>query len=180
MSARWLASIALVVAAACGSGASSTKACDDGPPCALDCGPGVDYPPFEGAAHVAEPTMVNYANNPPASGSHWPVWQRPWGPYPGGLPRERWVHNLEHGGIVLAYNCPNGCDEIVGELNTIYSATPVDRFNEQRILIVPDSEMPHTVAAIAWRWRWQGDAVDMGTIRCFIDARYDRAPESTP
>jgi hypothetical protein len=104
----------------------------------------------------------------------------PWGPYPNGLPRERWVHNLEHGGIVLLYNCPSGCDDVVGELTTIYSATPVDRFNEQRILIVPDTLMPHKVAALAWRWRWQGDAVDMATIRCFINARYDRAPESTP
>jgi hypothetical protein len=40
--------------------------------------------------------------------------------------------------------------------------------------------MPHKVAAVAWGWRWQGDAVDMPAMRCFIDARYDRAPESIP
>ncbi len=178
MSARWLASVALVVAA-CG-GSNGSGSCSDGPPCALDCGPEVDAPPKEPGIHVAEPTPINYDQNPPSSGQHWPVWQTPWGPYPNGVPRERWVHNLEHGGIVLAYNCPAGCDDVVGELTTIMSATPPDKFNEQRFLIVPDGQMPHKVAALAWGWRWQAEAVDMNGIRCFVTARYDRAPESIP
>ncbi|HXU69635.1 MAG TPA: DUF3105 domain-containing protein [Polyangia bacterium] len=179
MSARWLVSAAIVVVAGCG-GSPSRGSCSDGPPCALDCGPAVDAPPNEGQLHVPEPTMVDYQSNPPASGPHWPMWQEPWQPYPDGLPRERWVHNLEHGGIVLLYNCPGGCDDVVGELTALWQATPPDRYNEQRVLIVPDSAMPHKVAAIAWGWRWQGESVDSGAIRCFMDARYDRAPESIP
>ncbi|HEX9105291.1 MAG TPA: DUF3105 domain-containing protein, partial [Polyangia bacterium] len=172
------ASAAVVVAAACGG--SNVNPCSDGPPCALDCGPAVDAPPKQTAQHIAEPTPIMYTANPPASGPHWPMWQEPWGPYPDGLPRERWVHNLEHGGIVLAYNCPSGCADVVGELTTIRDATPPDRFNLQRFLIVPDAQMPHRVAAIAWGWRWQAEAVDMSGIRCFVNARYDRAPESIP
>ena len=176
---HWIAGVALLLAA-CGGG-DSGDACSDGPPCALDCGPEVDAPPkSQAAVHIAEPTPITYDANPPASGPHWPMWQEPWGAYPGGLPRERWVHNLEHGGIVLAYNCPDGCDDVVGELTTIMSATPPDRFNEQRFLIVPDAQMPHKVAAIAWGWRWQSESVDMNGIRCFVNARYDRAPESIP
>jgi hypothetical protein len=182
MSARWLASVAVVVVAGCGGGgATTTQTCSDGPPCAFDCGPEVDAPPqTQAAVHIAEPTPIMYDANPPASGPHWPMWQEPWGAYPQGLPRERWMHNLEHGGIVLAYNCPDGCDDVVSELTTIMSATPPDRFNLQRFLIVPDAVMPHKVAALAWGWRWQSDAVDMNGIRCFIDARYDRATESIP
>jgi hypothetical protein len=90
------------------------------------------------------------------------------------------MHNLEHGGVALLYNCPTGCDDVIGALTTLYQSTLPDQFNEQRILIVPDAQMPHRVAAVAWGWRWQGDAVDAPTMRCFIDARYDRAPESIP
>ncbi len=170
--------LAVVWGACGGSGARGT--CSDAGVCAFACGAAVDAPPLEAAYHVPEPQTVQYAANPPASGPHWPVWQTPWGAYPGGLPRERWVHNLEHGGIVLAYNCPDGCADVVAALIGIHDAQRPDQFNEQRILIVPDLQMPHRVAALAWGWRWQGDAVDGAAVRCFIDARYDRAPESTP
>jgi hypothetical protein len=148
--------------------------------CATACGPGIDAPPLEGATHVPEPTPITYQANPPASGPHWPLWQMPWGVYANELPRERWVHNLEHGGIVLLYDCPTGCDDVVAQLINIRDATPPDRYNEQRFIITPDSVMPHRVAALAWGWRWQGDAVDATTIRCFVNARYDRGPESIP
>jgi hypothetical protein len=178
MSARWLVSVAVVLVAGCHSGGSAS--CTGQGTCALDCGPGVDAPANEGGTHIDEPTPVSYVANPPASGPHWPQWQEPWGAYPNGLPRERWVHNLEHGGVVLLYNCPSGCDDVVAQLTTLRDATPVDRFNVQRLLIVPDAAMPRKVAAVAWGWRWQGEAVDMAAMRCFIDARYDRAPESIP
>lgn len=179
MWARWLASLAVVAVAGCGGGAKM-NACDDAGPCALSCGAGIDSPPYEGAMHVPEPTPVDYMANPPASGPHWPVWQQPWGAYPMELPRERWVHNLEHGGIVLLYNCPSGCDGDVAALQAIIDGTPADQYNEQRFILTPDTVMPHKLAAVAWRWRWQGEAVDMATIRCFVQARYDRAPESIP
>ncbi|MDB4969972.1 MAG: hypothetical protein JWN44_5661 [Myxococcales bacterium] len=178
MSARWLASLVVVLVAGCH--AKGSTACDGNGACALDCGAGIDAPANEGQQHVDEPTVVSYAANPPASGPHWPAWQEPWGAYPNGLPRERWMHNLEHGGVVLLYHCPSGCDDDVAELTTLRDATAVDRFNEQRVLIVPDASMPHRVAAVAWGWRWQGEVVDLPAIRCFIDARYDRAPESIP
>lgn len=178
MSARWLVSALVVVG--CGHRATPTSSCTDASVCASACGPGVDAPPLEGQTHVPEPTPVTYQANPPASGPHWPVWQMPWGAYPNELPRERWVHNLEHGGIVELYNCPTGCSDVVAALTNLMQSTPPDKFNEQRFIITPDTIMPHRVAVLAWGWRWQGDAVDAATIRCFIDARYDRAPESIP
>ena len=55
---------------------------------------------------------VTYAWCPPASGRHYEV---PGGPIRGGLygPNDKtvpqgWVHNLEHGAIVLLYSCPGG------------------------------------------------------------------------
>ncbi len=184
MSARWLTSaLAALAVAGCGQKAASPAdggTCDDLGACAFACGAGVDSPPFEGATHVTEPTPVVYKANPPASGNHWPMWQEPWGAYPDGLPRERWVHNLEHGGIVLLYNCPSGCDPLVQQLTALRNSLQPDRFSVVRVLIVPDALMPRKVAAVAWNWRWQGDAYDDAALRCFIAARYDRGPESIP
>jgi hypothetical protein len=176
MSARWLVSLVLV--AACGRAPDVPPTCDD--PVACACSPAVDHPANEGQVHIVEPTPITYMANPPASGPHWPVWQEPWAPYPDGLPRERWVHNLEHGGIVLLYNCPEGCDAEVDQLIALRNARPPDQFNVVRVLIVPDTKMPHRFAALAWTYRWQGDVVDEAAITCFMNARYDRAPESVP
>jgi hypothetical protein len=141
------------------------------------CGPGIDQRPIEGQLHVDPPATVSYRDNPPASGNHYPV-PAPWGQ--GTYPRETWVHNLEHGGIVLLYNCPTGCDADVQKLVALRARRPADQFHEVRVLITPDSLMPHKFAAIAWGWRWQGDTIDEGVINCFIGDRYDKAPESIP
>ena len=146
---------------------------------AFSCGSGIDQRPIEGRNHVDPPAMVNYRDNPPASGDHYPV-PAAWGVAQAPIPREQWVHNLEHGGIVLLYNCPSSCQSDVDHFTRIRSARPADIFHEVRILITSDTPMPHKFAAIAWGWRWQGDAIDEKTINCFIDARYDKAPESIP
>ncbi len=157
--------------------------CDEASDCsdaACACGPGIDSPGNDGQIHVIEPTPVSYAHNPPASGNHWPLWDTSWGTYPTPLPRERWVHNLEHGGVVLLYNCPDGCADDVAQLKAIKNGMRPDRYNEVRIIITPDPLMPRRFAAVAWGFRWQGDSLDTGVAQCFIAARYDRAPESVP
>jgi hypothetical protein len=168
----------VLLSAACGG--PSGFPCSGGADCAQRCGPGVDAPPLEGQTHVSVGTKVRYAANPPASGSHYPFWRQPWEMYATQVPREEWVHNLEHGGIVLLYNCPTPCPDVVDALTAIRLGRQPDRFNAIRILGTPDLEMPRRVAAVAWGWRWQGDSVDADAIECFIDARYDRGPESLP
>jgi len=161
-------------------GGGPIYACDGGADCAYVCSPAVDTPPVEGFNHVEAGTTVNYRANPPASGNHWPYWKQPWGAFPDGVPREQWMHNLEHGGIVLLYNCPSGCQDVVDQLTALMLSQPPDKFNEVRMLLVPDGKMPHKVAAVAWGWRWQGDVVDKTALQCFINARYDRGRESIP
>jgi hypothetical protein len=152
-------------------------ACGDDSNGAFNCGPGIDQRPIEGQMHVDPPATVMYRDNPPASGNHYPV-PAPWGI--GTVQREQWVHNLEHGGIVMLYNCPAGCAADQQKLVAIMNGRKVDQFNEVRVLITPDSLMPHKFAAIAWGWRLQMDVIDAAEINCFITARYDRAPESIP
>jgi hypothetical protein len=61
-----------------------------------------------GHTHVATGSQVTYTYCPPASGRHYnvspvvPIPARPYGPGDGVIP-QGWVHNLEHGGLVILY-----------------------------------------------------------------------------
>ncbi len=57
----------------------------------------------------------HYAYCPPASGPHYnnpgidgPIPAKFYGPDDGTRP-EGWIHNLEHGAVVILYNCKHGC-----------------------------------------------------------------------
>jgi hypothetical protein len=87
-----------------------------GQPAATEPPPGFVQPDM-GNTHVAPGTRVNYQNCPPASGKHYnaagvgPIDARLYGPDEPTVP-EGWVHNLEHGALVLLYKCPGpSCDD---------------------------------------------------------------------
>jgi hypothetical protein len=93
-----------------------------------------------------------------------------------GVPRCLWVHNLEHGHAVLAYNCPQGCPEVVSALRSIWQ-TARDSGNT-RVLVTPDATLPVKVAAIVWGWGWVGDSVDADAIRVLLTHQDQDAPEA--
>ena len=90
-------------------------------PASAQDGPGRKLPD-RGQEHIPQGTKTTYQDYPPASGKHWPVWA-PWGIYKEALPR-RFVHNLEHGGIVVLYNCATPCPDLVRQLEETYAALP--------------------------------------------------------
>jgi hypothetical protein len=159
---------------------------DAGDACPLGCSAAVQAVPDEGRVHVAYGTPVAYVHNPPASGPHWPS-PAPWGVHPELLAKEYWVHNLEHGGVVLLYNCPGGdggavnaCPNEIALLTAIMQAQRPDKYNEVRMVLTQDPDLPTRFAAVAWDWAWTGDAIDPAAIQCFINARYGRGPEDIP
>ena len=63
--------------------------------------------PDLGQGHVATGTQLTYTYCPPASGRHYnqpaaPITARVYGPGDGVIP-QGWIHNLEHGGLVILY-----------------------------------------------------------------------------
>lgn len=58
----------------------------------------------EGRDHVEVGKKVNYLTNPPNSGAHYEEWEKA-GVYDKPLPDERLVHSLEHGYVIISYNC---------------------------------------------------------------------------
>lgn len=65
--------------------------------------PGTQYPD-EGRTHIDIGTVMNYGTNPPTSGNHYPQWIK-WGIYPAPKDDRNLVHSLEHGYVIMSYNC---------------------------------------------------------------------------
>jgi hypothetical protein len=142
--------------------------------------------PSEGQQHVQAGTQVTYQHQPPTSGSHYsqagvaPVaWQTI-----GTLQPEVWVHNLEHGGIVVLYNCPSGCDDLQKQLTTyVNSIVPAEpQFGEYKIILSPYSQGmgTHKVALLAWDRIEFLDGYDQAKITQFYESHADKGPERIP
>ena len=60
--------------------------------------------PDMGRDHVTDIAGVNYNSNPPTSGPHFPVWAKR-GVYDRFISDGYLIHSLEHGYIILSYDC---------------------------------------------------------------------------
>ena len=117
---------------------------------------------------------VDYDDHPPVGGNHDSCWAS-YGVHDTEIAAENWVHNLEHGAIVLLYNCPDGCDEEVAVLSSVAASMPANT-----VLVSPYSLMESRFAATAWGWRMLLDCADNAEV--FIDfyaEHYGNAPETT-
>jgi hypothetical protein len=157
--------------------------CFSGNPTAACAAPGRCMP-YEGHNHLAtDVTDYPYASQPPSSGPHSPI-LAPWGISSTPVGRVHYVHNEEHGGIVLVYNCPSGCPDVVQAFTDLYNATPLDLFNEVKVVVTPDPEYDGgQFAAAAWDHVYTppaGSTVDSDAFRCFISTYIDRGPERAP
>lgn len=127
----------------------------------------------EGGVHVDIGSTIEWESEPPHSGDHFPTWETA-GEHAEVVDRGFWVHNLEHGWIVLVYNCPEGCDAELDQLRAAMNARPgLD------ILMTEDPLLEGSrFAAIAWTWVHAFDEPVMEELLCFVDQHYDNAPES--
>jgi hypothetical protein len=130
----------------------------------------------EGWAHVAEGAPVIYRHNPPASGPHYPVWAR-YELFTAPLARGYWVHNVEHGAVVLLHR-PDAAPALVQALHDAYRSLPADpACGHTRSLLTPDPLLDRAVAVVAADVVLRGDCVDAAAIRQFTSARRGRGPE---
>jgi hypothetical protein len=113
---------------------------------------------------------IDYPDAPPVGGTHNPNWAA-WGVHAEPVPDECWVHNLEHGGVVVLYNCPEGCAEDVAQLEAFVA-------DHRRTLLTEYPEMPKRYAAVSWGHRLSMDTLDLDSLNTFYTLHFDMAPES--
>ena len=132
-----------------------------------------EFTPSIGATHVPEEQII-YEQTPPTSGPHRPQWGR-WGEY-SWIPPERWLHNLEHGGIAFLYH-PCAPTELVDALRELARAYPADDTGEFRWILGPYENMETPFAVVAWEWRALLSCLDEADVIEFIERVYRQAPE---
>jgi hypothetical protein len=141
--------------------------------------------PDEGTAtHIDPSTTWNYKNYPPTSGPHYLVTGSSpvaWGTI-GTLVEGQFIHNLEHGGIVILYDCPSGasCDTLKNQLqNYVNNLAPIEpAFGESKIIMSPYSRgMQKKVAVLAWHYILFLDSYDQNAITQFYESHVDQGPE---
>ena len=133
--------------------------------------------PDEGRNHTAAGDPLTFQSNPPASGTHYPTWTRP-GFYTEPQDKGNWVHSLEHGYVVVLYNCPTACPEITQPLRQFYETAPKSsRYGYQKLVVAPYREMDHRIAAIAWNHILELDELDLDQVMAFYRAYMDKGPE---
>jgi hypothetical protein len=143
----------------------------------------IDAPAFLPALHVPVGTHVDYDSNPPSSGPHYPIWAA-FQAFSTPVQREYYVHDLEHGAVVLLYKCatPDGCPSVVAGLKSAADAIPTDPLCDPsirvRTVITPDPLLDVPIAAAAWGWTYKADCLDVPTLTQFAKDHYAQGPES--
>src|SRR5262245_4814139 len=134
-------------AAAAEAGAAADVAAGGG-----DVAPGACMPegerartPLEDRNHTGYDPTKTASTNPPSSGPHCGEW-RPPGVYPQAVPRCNWIHDLEHGYIMLLYNCPGGCPDVVQQLTALVPRIRDPDCAQRRVILTPDPELDVKVA----------------------------------
>jgi hypothetical protein len=146
--------------------------------------------PVELAMHISAPDRAHYAADPPTSGPHYsargdaPV---AWGFYDHPLKPEQWIHNLEHGGVVILYSCtatkssPEPCSDVQRRMiHFVATAPPEALFNRVRIVATEYAVPGHRFAIVAWGWRLFMDTWDDALAERFYEAHVDNGPERVP
>jgi hypothetical protein len=138
---------------------------------------------------VSQDFPVKYNNSPPTSGPH--AGPASWGNHSNEVPEINQVHNLEHGGILIQYNCVHlrglvinqvvvhlqgqSCDELRTELREVLlkAREEIDR----KIILAPYSKMPSLIAVTAWTRIQYFDKVEAEGILRFVEVFINEAPE---
>jgi hypothetical protein len=145
----------------------------------------IDTPAVQSATHVAIGSVIQWDSNPPSSGEHYPIWAA-YQAYTSPVPRGYYVHDLEHGAIVLLYKCaPAGCADVAAQLQAVSDAIPSDPLCAAagsgvrvRTVITPDPLIDVPVAAAAWGWTYTAECLDRPTLEQFALAHYGHGPEA--
>ena len=166
--------------------------------------PGLQFE-SQGREHVKEEewSKFPYNSNPPTSGPHDGVWTTT-GVYDTEQADGHLIHSLEHGYIVVSYNCggvgmADGREKkataSTSEANLEIGKPPLsekecntlkkqlsDLANKKRIwklVVVPRPGLDSRIALTAWTYLEKLDKFDDGRINAFIDAHRDHGPEKT-
>ena len=130
----------------------------------------------QGNTHIPDSQHFTYNSIPPTSGSHW---QSPasWGIKDSQEPNERTTHNLEHGGIVIAYGPSLPTDDIARLKGFVRGVSGT----YHKILLEPYAQLADAeIALTAWDWILKLPGYDDTQMVKFIKVHYQSTESPEP
>jgi hypothetical protein len=144
--------------------------------------------PDMGYTHIPPGTFQRYTYCPPASGNHYsaaglgpisPV-RQVYGPDDQVVPQS-WIHNLEHGGLVVLYSCKDGCpdDPTKQQFQQFYDdfpASPICHIPAHVLspVVARFDDMSTKYAAVVWDRVLLLDTFDQAKILAFFNQWADK------
>ena len=129
----------------------------------------------EGQKHAA------YNSSPPSSGPHYSDATAPaqWGTYTQEIADEVFIHNEEHGGVIITFQSSLPAEQIK-KLKALF-APPYSnkKFSPLKALVTPRSKDTHPIELAAWRYTLNLDKYDETTLINFYLQHQGHSPEPT-
>jgi len=135
----------------------------------IECtNPPSDYSP----RHFCMNQVITYNTTVPTHGDHRPIWPK-FGEYRF-VPVQRWLHNIEHGAVVMLYH-PCTHPATVDKLRRIV------RGCIRKHIITPYTNLPEDrpLALVAWGCRMLMSDINPGQVRKFIKSYGLKGPEGS-
>lgn len=138
-----------------------------------------------GRNHVPDGTVVEYNSNPPTSGNHYGEWTRA-GVYGNPVSDGNLVHSLEHGYVIMSYNCADKesqeCRDLVAKLTSVY-----EKRGRRKLIVIPRPNLDTKIALTAWGRIYKSNPsagselseAEQQRIGDFIELFRDKGPEKT-
>ena len=142
----------------------------------------------QGRDHVSLGAFVRYALCPPATGNHYnakgdgPIRPGVYGPDDQATP-QGWIHNLEHGGLVLLYRCTDGdtaCSEsgqaALNQFNASFPNSPICDIPKGGVgpIVARFDQMKWPYAALVWGLVLPLETLDTNQIYAFFAQQGER------
>lgn len=143
---------------------------------------------IQGQTHIDKGVAhAPYNSVPPTSGPHWNLGgEAPvaWGYYKEPIPNEAQIHNLEHGGIMIQYNCRD-CPDLAEQLENFATRYAADNKlplypSSSKLVVAPYYDMQTRIALTAWGRIDTFDTFDEARVKRFVDEYRDKGPEKAP
>ncbi len=136
--------------------------------------------PDEGRTHVTAFSSFTNQYYPPFSGPHYADALKP-GVYLTPVSGGSYVHNLEHGYIVVLFKrtIDNGL-LAAQQLQDLPTRFPTAKYGSVKLIVAPYDDMPYPVVALAWDRELPLMVADQRTLVRFYRQYVDHGPEDAP
>lgn len=138
--------------------------------------PGVEQAD-KGQKHVADGTVPYGEPEPPTSGDHSsPV---PWQAYEQEIPDMNVIHNLEHGGVYIAYRPDLPADQIAKIKGLFSKPFSNEKFSPSKAVVAPRAANGSPIIMSSWNRNMKLDSFDEAKMMEYYLRNVGKAPEGT-